>query len=35
MPSYALPVNPVPALTSDPIYPSILYPNIIGLGRGY
>ena len=33
--SYALPVGPVPALTSDPIYPAKLYPRLFGPGRGY
>ena len=33
--SYALPGGPVPALTSDPAYPTMLYPRLFGLGRGY
>ena len=35
MPSYALPREPVPALTSDPTYPMILYPGLFGPGRGH
>ena len=34
MPSYALPREPVPALTSDSAYRMILYPGLFGLGRG-
>ena len=33
MPSYALPAGPVPALTSDPAYPAILYPDFFGPRR--
>ena len=33
--SYALPGGPVPALTSDPVYPAILYLSLFGPGRGY
>ena len=33
--SYALPVGPVPALTSDPAYLVIFYPSLFGPGRGY
>ena len=33
--SYALPVGPVPALTSDPMYPAILYASLFGLRGGY
>ena len=33
--SYALPAGPVPALTSDPMYLAIFYPNLFGLVRGY
>ena len=33
--SYALPGGPVPALTSDPIYPAILYPSLFGPESGY
>ena len=33
--SYALPVGLVPALTNDPAYPTILYPGLFGLERGY
>ena len=33
MPSYALPEGPVPALTSDPVSPVILYPSLFGPGR--
>ena len=34
MPSYALPGGPVPALTSDPSYPGILFPGLSGPERG-
>ena len=30
--SYALPVGPVPALTSDPMSPQILYTSLFGPG---
>ena len=33
MSSYALPGVPVSALTSDPAYPSMLYPGLFGPGR--
>ena len=29
-----MPVEPVPALTSDPVYLAILYPDLFGLDRG-
>ena len=32
MPSYALPVGLVPALTSDPMSPEILYTDLFGPG---
>ena len=33
MPSYALPVGPVPELTGDSMYPTILYPDLYGPKR--
>ena len=30
-----MPGEPVPALTSNPMYPAILYPSLFGPGRGY
>ena len=33
--SYVLPGGPVPALTSDSMYPTILYSGLFGPGRGY
>ena len=35
MPSYAMPVGPVPALTNDPAYLAMLYPGLFDHGRGY
>ena len=29
-----MPGEPVPALTSDPVYPAILYPDLFGPERG-
>ena len=33
MPSYALPAGPVPAPTSDPVYPAIFYTDLFGPER--
>ena len=30
-----MPVEPVPALTSDPLYPVVLYPSLFGPEGGY
>ena len=32
--SYGLPVGPVPALTSDSVYPAILYHDLFGPEKG-
>ena len=34
MPSYALPVGPVPALINNPGYPPMLYPGLFGPWSG-
>ena len=33
MPSYPLPAGPVTALTSDPVYTAVLYPDLFGPER--